>query len=350
MAGVLRRRSKDDAGDVSKDAKGASWAEADWPHAGQWRTGLGAGRRLGHRSRRHRQEGQGQGAAQRRARSLPTPTFIQATRDSVRAIMMIRAYRMRGHLHANLDPLGIAKPLEDYNELSPELRLHRGRLRPQDLHRQRARSRIRDHPRDAGDPASAPIARRSASSSCTSPIRRRRPGSRSASKARTRASPSPPKARRRSCRSWSRPKASSSSSTSSTRAPSVSASMAAKSLIPALEQIIKRGGSLGLKEIVLGMAHRGRLNVLTQVMAQAAPRDVPRVQGRLLHARRCRRLGRREVPSRCLVGPRVRRQQGAPVADGQPLASRDRRSGRHGQGARQAGPAFGRDARARSCR
>ncbi len=28
----------------------------------------------------------------------------QATRDSVRALMMIRAYRMRGHLHANLDP------------------------------------------------------------------------------------------------------------------------------------------------------------------------------------------------------------------------------------------------------
>ena len=30
----------------------------------------------------------------------------QATRDSVRAMMMIRAYRMRGHLHANLDPAG----------------------------------------------------------------------------------------------------------------------------------------------------------------------------------------------------------------------------------------------------
>ena len=36
------------------------------------------------------------------------------------AIMMIRAFRMRGHLHASLDPLGLAKPLEDYNELSPE--------------------------------------------------------------------------------------------------------------------------------------------------------------------------------------------------------------------------------------
>ena len=40
----------------------------------------------------------------------------------------------------------------------------------------------------------------------------------------------------------------------------------AESLIPALEQIIKRGGNLGVKEIVVGMAHRGRLNVLAQVL------------------------------------------------------------------------------------
>ena len=33
--------------------------------------------------------------------------MLQATRDSIRALMLIRAYRMRGHLHANLDPLGI---------------------------------------------------------------------------------------------------------------------------------------------------------------------------------------------------------------------------------------------------
>jgi 2-oxoglutarate dehydrogenase E1 component len=39
-----------------------------------------------------------------------------------------------------------------------------------------------------------------------------------------------------------------------------------ESMIPALEQIIKRGGQLGIKEIVLGMAHRGRLNVLANVM------------------------------------------------------------------------------------
>ena len=42
----------------------------------------------------------------------------------------------------------------------------------------------------------------------------------------------------------------------------------AESMIPALEQIIKRGGALGVKEIAIGMAHRGRLNVLAQVLAK----------------------------------------------------------------------------------
>ena len=41
-----------------------------------------------------------------------------------------------------------------------------------------------------------------------------------------------------------------------------------ESLIPAIEQIMKRGGQMGLEEIVLGMAHRGRLNVLTNVMGK----------------------------------------------------------------------------------
>jgi len=41
-----------------------------------------------------------------------------------------------------------------------------------------------------------------------------------------------------------------------------------ESLIPALEQIIKRGGALGVQEIVIGMPHRGRLNVLANVMGK----------------------------------------------------------------------------------
>lgn len=41
-----------------------------------------------------------------------------------------------------------------------------------------------------------------------------------------------------------------------------------ESMVPALEQIIKRGGALGVKEIVIGMPHRGRLNVLAAVMGK----------------------------------------------------------------------------------
>ena len=41
-----------------------------------------------------------------------------------------------------------------------------------------------------------------------------------------------------------------------------------ESLIPAMEQIIKRGGALGVKEIAIGMPHRGRLSVLANVLSK----------------------------------------------------------------------------------
>ena len=41
-----------------------------------------------------------------------------------------------------------------------------------------------------------------------------------------------------------------------------------EALIPAMEQIIKRGGALGVKDIIIGMPHRGRLNVLVNVLAK----------------------------------------------------------------------------------
>ena len=46
----------------------------------------------------------------------------------------------------------------------------------------------------------------------------------------------------------------------------------AESLIPAMEQIIKRGGQLGVKEIKIGMPHRGRLNVLANVLQKSYKR------------------------------------------------------------------------------
>ena len=46
----------------------------------------------------------------------------------------------------------------------------------------------------------------------------------------------------------------------------------AESLIPALEQIIKIGGQNNVKEVKIGMSHRGRLNVLANVLQKSYKR------------------------------------------------------------------------------
>ena len=56
------------------------------------------------------------------ATSLPvieSHSSKQASQDSVRAIMLVRAFRIRGHLIANLDPLELQKK-EEHLELKPE--------------------------------------------------------------------------------------------------------------------------------------------------------------------------------------------------------------------------------------
>jgi 2-oxoglutarate dehydrogenase E1 component len=53
-----------------------------------------------------------------------------------------------------------------------------------------------------------------------------------------------------------------------------------EALIPAMEQIIKRGGALGVEEIVIGMPHRGPAQRAGERDGQALSRDVPRVPGR----------------------------------------------------------------------
>jgi len=46
-----------------------------------------------------------------------------------------------------------------------------------------------------------------------------------------------------------------------------------ESLIPLLDLLIERAGELGVEETVIGMAHRGRLNVLCNIM-QKSPKDI----------------------------------------------------------------------------
>ena len=60
----------------------------------------------------------------------------------------------------------------------------------------------------------------------------------------------------------------------------------AESLIPALEQIIKRGGQLGVKEIKIGMPHRGRLNVLANVLQKSYKRIFNEIAGEISNLRK----------------------------------------------------------------
>jgi 2-oxoglutarate dehydrogenase E1 component len=53
--------------------------------------------------------------------------------------------------------------------------------------------------------------------------------------------------------------------------------------IPALEQILKRGGQLGLKDVVIGMPHRGRLNVLANFMGKPFTAIFSEFQGGAAH-------------------------------------------------------------------
>lgn len=257
---------KDDSGDVRKNAKGASWAKPSWPLQANGELVSALDGNWGivekHIEKKVQDKAVMNGVA------LSDADVHQATRDSVRAIMMIRAYRMRGHLHANLDPLGIAKPLEDYNELSPEnygftsadydrpifldnvLGLEFGTIRQMlDILTRTYCSTLGVEFMHISDPEE---------------------------------------------KAWIQARIEGTDKEISFTATGKKAILqklveaegfeqfidvkykgtkrfgldGAEALIPALEQIVKRGGQLGMKEIVLGMAHRGRLNVLSQVMAK----------------------------------------------------------------------------------
>jgi 2-oxoglutarate dehydrogenase E1 component len=97
----------DDAADIRRTATGASWKSANWPIPlnGDLISAL---------------DGNWPKEPDRKAGRKPPSDgdVVGASRDTARALAIIRAYRMRGHRHANLDPLGLAV-LEESEELKP---------------------------------------------------------------------------------------------------------------------------------------------------------------------------------------------------------------------------------------
>lgn len=56
-----------------------------------------------------------------------------------------------------------------------------------------------------------------------------------------------------------------------------------ETLIPLLDELIQRAGSHGMKEVVIGMAHRGRLNVLVNIMGKTPEELFMEFEGRKSH-------------------------------------------------------------------
>lgn len=257
---------KDNPADVKKAAQGASWARANWPVQanGELVSALDGNWGLIEKTveKKIKEKAVASGAG------LSAADVQQATRDSVRAIMMIRAFRMRGHLHANLDPLGIAQPIEDYNELSPTAYgfTEADYTRPIFIDNVLGLEY-------ATIPQMLEILQRTYCSTLGVEFMHI----------------SDPEEK-----AWLQERIEGANKEISFTDLGKKAILqklieaegfeqfidvkykgtkrfgldGGESLIPALEQIIKRGGQLGLKEIVLGMAHRGRLNVLTNVMGK----------------------------------------------------------------------------------
>jgi 2-oxoglutarate dehydrogenase E1 component len=256
---------KDDPESVAAEARGAPWRRPGWPIVangevvsaldGNWAPIAAATAEKIKAGLAARGTEAGDGIVQ------------QATRDSVRALMMIRAYRMRGHFHAKLDPLDFEPPMDEA-ELDPASY----GFSEADY----GRKIFIDHVLGlefATIPEMLEILRRTYCSTLgvefmhiSSPeekawIQERIEGP-------DKGIAFTPQGKKAILNKLVEADGFEKFCDIKFTGTKRFGLDGGESLIPALEQIIKRGGQLGLKEIVLGMAHRGRLNVLSQVMGK----------------------------------------------------------------------------------
>ena len=254
-----------DAGQRSGPQAGPSWQRADWPLAG----GASEDDLTSALDPLALKAAVKAAATKPGAPALSDEAAIEdAARDAVNAWNLIRTYRVRGHLAAKLDPLGLVAPRSARRSHPRVLRLHRREARPPGLSRRRARPGMGDRPRDRRDPASRTTAAQSASNTCTSSTSRSGGSSRTAWKAPTRTIEFTPEGKRAILAAVIRGEQYEKFLGRKYVGTKRFGLDGGESMIPALEAVIKYGGQLGVKEIVYGMSHRGRLNVLANVMAK----------------------------------------------------------------------------------
>jgi 2-oxoglutarate dehydrogenase E1 component len=248
---------KDDGGNVARNARGASWEQPNWPPRvdADWaETEKQVGDKI-------------KAKAKDRGVEISTTDVQQATRDSIHALMLIRAYRIRGHFYADLDPLGL-EPKKEESELDPksygfnEADLDRKIFLDNVLGLEFASMREivailrRTYCQTLG------IEFMHISNAAQKGWIQERIEGRDKEISFTR------EGKRAILNKLVEAEGFEKFLDVKYTGTKRFGLDGAEALIPALEQIIKRGGNLGVKEIIFGMSHRGRLNVLTQVMGK----------------------------------------------------------------------------------
>ncbi len=256
---------KDDPSHLNGSGRGPSWQRSGWPMVA--RDDLLSALDGGWAEAEKAPTDKIKAKAQARGVELSSAEVQQAARDSIHALMLIRAYRMRGHLHAKLDPLGL-EPARDHEELDPRsygftdadldrkifldkvLGLEFGTLRQivaicqrtycqtlgiEFMHISNGAQKGWLQERIEGPDKEISFTREGKRAILSKLIEA--------------------EGFEKFC----------DLKFTGTKRFGLDG---AESMIPALEQIIKRGGSLGVKDIIIGMAHRGRMNVLAQVMGK----------------------------------------------------------------------------------
>ena len=256
---------KDEAGPARESADAPSWKRPDWPLRpgddltsaidGDWTR---VEKHLGDKIK---------GKAQARGAEVSAQDVQQAARDSVRAIMLIRAYRMRGHLHANLDPLGMAVR-QDHEELDPRSY----GFSEADLDRKIFIDHVLGLEFATLNEIVAILKRTYCETMGVEFMHVSDPAQKAWLQERIEGPDKEITFTREGKRAILNKLIQAEGFEKFLDVKYTGTKRfgldGAESMIPALEQIIKRGGALGVKEIIFGMSHRGRLNVLAQVLAK----------------------------------------------------------------------------------
>ena len=252
----------DDAAAIAADLRGPSWAA---PLPGQG-------------------DGLRDGAASRApdAARIDVDAARGATLDSVRALMLVRAYRVRGHLMADLDPLGI-----EGRDPHPELEPESYGFGPGDLDR----PVFIDHVLGLDSPTMREILDVARKTYCGTIgyefMHNQDPDEKSWIQVRIEGDDFrlrfSDEDRRRILKQLVEAEAFERFLQTKYTGTKRFGVEGAESLIPLLDAAIQRAAEIGVEEIVLGMPHRGRLNVLANIMLKPYQAIFAEFQGGAVH-------------------------------------------------------------------